>query len=72
MSEKNFKVGDVVTDKFSDHNIGVVTRVYYDIIYVLWDDGSCGEHGNNALTLKKTDMFLDIERHILSRLRSYK
>lgn len=71
MSEKIFKVGDVICDEI-DNLKGVVTRINEDDnMYILWSDGSCGWHGL-GLSIKKTGMFLDIERHILSRLRSYK
>lgn len=71
MSEKKFKVGDVVISLFDNEWKGVVTRVDDDVIYILWPDGSCGWHGDGSF-YKKTSMFLDIERHILSKLRSYK
>ena len=78
MSEKTFKVGDVIITDYQifavgnyDHK-GVVTMVDEDSgnLYVLWSDGSCGWHRDGKF-YKKTGEFLDIERHILSRLRSY-
>lgn len=71
MSETDFKVGDVVISCFDDGWKGVVTRIDEDVIYILWPDGSCGFSRAGSL-YEKTGMFLDIERHILSKLRSYK
>lgn len=71
MSEKKFKVGDVVISLFDNEWKGVVTRVDDDVIYILWPDGSCGFSRDGSL-YEKTGAFLDIERHILSKLRSYK
>lgn len=36
------KVGDIVIDRCFQK--GVVSRVKEDSIYVIWYDGSCGEH----------------------------
>ncbi len=48
MSEKNFKVGDVVIGNFDDEE-GVVTRVDgAGNVYILWPDGSCGWHGDGS------------------------
>lgn len=72
MSETDFKVGDVVTGSFE--HLGVVTRIDEGRgMYILWPDGSCGWHDIKSLSsYKTTGGFLDIERYILSRLRSYK
>lgn len=70
MSEKNFKVGDIVIGNFDDLK-GVVTRVDEGgNAYILWPDGSCGWHDGDGLVYKKTGDFLDIEQCILSKLRS--
>lgn len=72
MSEKNFKVGDVVISCFDDGWKGVVTRIDEDdedVIYILWPDGSCGFSRAGSL-YEKTGEFLDIEQCVLSKLRS--
>ena len=68
----DYAVGDVVFDPF-DGEAGVITRVEgYDIIFILWSDGSYGEYGNSIKIEKANIQLLDIEDKVLSRLKNYR
>lgn len=49
-------VNDVVMG--SAHTKGIVTKILYDEVYVIWDDGSCGRYKKD--NVKKTGSTIDI------------
>lgn len=64
---KAIKVGDVVYADDEPGSFGVVTWKYNNGIYVMWDDGSCGDE-TNIEELHKTGRHIDIE-HLLEQIR---
>ena len=65
---KAIKVGDVVYADDEPDSFGVVTWKYNNEVYVMWDDGSCGDE-TNIEELHKTGRTVDIE-HLLEQIRS--
>lgn len=64
---KAIKVGDVVYADDEPDSFGVVTWKYNNGVYVMWDDGSCGDE-TNIDELHKTGRTVDIE-HLLEQIR---
>lgn len=63
---KTIKVGDVVYADDEPDSFGVVTWKHGNGVYVMWDDGSCGDE--NIEELCKTGRHLDIE-NLLEQIR---
>ena len=64
---KAIKVGDVVYADDEPDSFGVVTWKYNNGVYVMWDDGSCGDE-TNIDELHKTGRTVDIS-HLLEQIR---
>ena len=64
---KAIKVGDVVYADDEPDSFGVVTWKHNNGVYVMWDDGSCGDE-TNIEELHKTGRTVDIS-HLLEQIR---
>lgn len=64
---KQIQVGDVVYADDEPDSFGVVTWINEKLVYVMWDDGSCGDE-TNIEELHKTGRHIDIS-NLLEQIR---
>lgn len=64
---KSIQVGDVIYADDEPDSFGVVTWINEKLVYVMWDDGSCGDE-TNIDELHKTGRTVDIQ-HLLEQIR---